>query len=539
MVLTNNQTLLFFTEDTQMAIPATTVIQLATEGIVTVDDLAEFYSEGLKTIVDNLRRPPGTIVDPNDATRRIPQPPFSFGGKSLLRMVAAAKCVRYYQLVDRATSAGNMNWTSTVKNFTEHWKSLEERKKEDPPAVPKISKSLDVTKWIEAFADFLHKVIGQRTVPLAYVIREDTLVPAAAPALLANQPFSTEHESVEGELIARASHNHPIFRDDNAKVYYFIEEATRSTSYSSSIKPFSRKKDGRGAFLAIKNQFAGKDKWLSELKKQEDMMHQGIWKGTNNISLEKFVGYHRHAYISMERCADYIDYQLPNQRTRVTYLLQAVQCNDAPLQAAMALVRADELGKMNDFEATAAYLLQYDPVAKKRAASGKKGDGYDTVAAVSFTDDTKSGSTPKKGGHLAKKGKGKSGVEFRFYKVKEYRNLSAEQKDELREWRSSNPVSRSAGQKRSAQGDAGSSSSKKIKSIVSQVIADTAKLQAKQSQELNDMRAWIHSVFADETGTQATGAQATISAARAVPPQPSVASVATIQAMMKKAGVGK
>jgi len=208
-----------------------------------------------------------------------------------------------------------MNWTSTVKNFIEHWKSLEERKKEDPPAVPKIS----------------HKVIGQRTVLFAYVIREDALVPAAAPALLANQPFSsTEHESVEGELIARASHNHPIFRDDNTKVYYFIEEATPSTSYSSSIKPFSRKKDGRGAFLAIKNQFAGKDKWLSELKKQEDMMHQGIWKGTNNISLEKFVGYHRHAYISMERCADYIDYQLPNQRTRVTYLLQAIRSNDAP-----------------------------------------------------------------------------------------------------------------------------------------------------------------------------------------------------------------
>ena len=61
MVLTNNQTLAFFTEDTQMAIPAATVAQLATEGIVTVDDLAEFDSEGLKTIVDNLRRPPGTL----------------------------------------------------------------------------------------------------------------------------------------------------------------------------------------------------------------------------------------------------------------------------------------------------------------------------------------------------------------------------------------------------------------------------------------------------------------------------------------------
>jgi len=69
-----------------MDFPATTVTQLATEGIVTVDNLAEFDSEGLKTIVDNLSRPPGTIIDPNDVSRYIPQPLFSFGGKSLLRM---------------------------------------------------------------------------------------------------------------------------------------------------------------------------------------------------------------------------------------------------------------------------------------------------------------------------------------------------------------------------------------------------------------------------------------------------------------------
>jgi len=70
------------------------------------------------------------------------------------------------------------------------------------------------------------------------------------------QPFSAEeHESVEGEFIAtRASQDHPIFRDDNAKVYYFIKEAMRSTSYSSSIKPFSRvKRNRRGAHLAMLN----------------------------------------------------------------------------------------------------------------------------------------------------------------------------------------------------------------------------------------------------------------------------------------------
>ena len=43
-------------------------------------------------------------------------------------------------------------------------------------------------------------------IPLAYVIRIDPQVPGLAPTLAPNQPHSTEHGSVESDLIARASH---------------------------------------------------------------------------------------------------------------------------------------------------------------------------------------------------------------------------------------------------------------------------------------------------------------------------------------------
>ena len=71
-------------------------------------------------------------------------------------------------------------------------------------------------------------------------------VPGPAPTLAPNQPHSTEHGSVEGELIARASHTLALFRDDNSVVYYQLEEAIRGTSYAASIKPFQRGKDVRG-----------------------------------------------------------------------------------------------------------------------------------------------------------------------------------------------------------------------------------------------------------------------------------------------------
>ena len=101
-----------------------------------------------------------------------------------------------------------MRWTTTIKYFVEHWKALEEQKKEaDVTDVPKIKKHLAITKWTEAFADFLARVMGRRTVTPSYIIRKDVVVPAIAPPLASIvgwglYPYSTEYGSVEVELVA-------------------------------------------------------------------------------------------------------------------------------------------------------------------------------------------------------------------------------------------------------------------------------------------------------------------------------------------------
>ena len=111
-------------------------------------------------------------------------------------------------------------------------------------------------------------------IPLAYVIREDDDVSANAPPLAnvpallggGSYPYSAEHGSVEDELVARGSHTHPLFRNDNAQVYHYMEEATRGTIYAASIKPSQRTKNGRKAWRALVAQYVGKDKWEKELK---------------------------------------------------------------------------------------------------------------------------------------------------------------------------------------------------------------------------------------------------------------------------------
>ena len=237
-------------------------------------------------------------------------------------------------------------------------------------------------------------------------------------------------------MIARASHAHVLYRDENSTVYHYLEEATRSTSYAASIKPFQRRKDGRGAWLAILAQYAGRDKWEAEIKKQEQLLHTRIWKGQTNFSLEHFISQHRNAYVSMQACAEHVQYQLPNEYSRVGFLLDAIQCSDAGLQAAMASVRTDHTanGMRNNFETAAAHLQTYDPVANKRAAnsSGKRSN-----ALVSTAEGD--GKEVEVSGTIGKPSIGKTGVHLRFHKPSEYKYLTKEQKQELRQWLIDNP----------------------------------------------------------------------------------------------------
>ena len=193
---------------------------------------------------------------------------FTLGVKSQKCLLAATDLVKYHVTTGRDLTAANLQWDSVMKNFEIQWKALKAKKDIDIPDVPKITKSLPVLKWMEVFKDFLALVIGVRVIPLSYVICEEETVPAQVPNL-----HSTEHRSVEAELIARASHNHALFCDDNAAVYHHLEEATRPTSYAACIKLFQCAKNGRGTSLAIVGQYAGIDKWEVEIKRQEQLIH--------------------------------------------------------------------------------------------------------------------------------------------------------------------------------------------------------------------------------------------------------------------------
>ena len=419
MVFTDVETTAFFEDANQMAIPAGTRPGLNMDGVVSVDDLEDFTEDDLNQVAQNLRKPAGLMVDPNNRNRRIPQTPYVFGAKSLKRLKVAAIAASYYKIISRELTPANMHYENCLVDFYEQWENLLKKGDTTEPDTPRITRTLPIIKWTESFEEFLHQVLGVQSVPLSYVIREQSAVNPAPPPLANNRSYSDLHESVAGELIVRTSHLTSHYTSDNQKVFKYIEEATRETRYSSSIAPFSRAKDGRGAWKALMSQYVGRDKWQKELEKQENFLHTRVWKGNSTFSLESFIMQHRTAHISMQRCAEHVPYQVPNERTRVMHLLNGIKSSDAELLSAIAVIKSDDEpgGRIERFEDTAAFLIQFDPVTKKRQKSGTIGRQHQ-VAGVEL-----------------KKGIGKTGVALRYHSKEEYRKLTDEQKMELKEWR--------------------------------------------------------------------------------------------------------
>ena len=167
----------------------------------------------------------------------------------------------------------------------------------------------------------------------------------------------------------------------------------------------------------------------------------------------------------------------------VGFLLEVIQCSDPGLQAAMASIKTDNglEGMRNNFEATAAHLLPYDPVAKKRSSGQKRGSAQISSVMDPFRTKTKNPSIWTTGVHL------------RYYKTGEYRNLSNEQKEELKEWRANNPNTFKAGSKK-AKKEAPKKSKSSMKKQVASLVEAALNKSVKFDDQVNNEEKYIMSM---------------------------------------------
>ena len=343
-----------------------------------------------------------------------PVPPCMISARCALRLKIASIAYHYYEDIGRDITAQNMNYTSVLKSFYLEYESIIKLSKEDRPDVPQLSKHQTPIKMMESFKDCLHRTFGVRMCPVIYVIRSDSAVPTDAddPLDLANgNAFSVESGTVLNELIMRLSHQHSLYRCDNNLVYSLLDEATRGTIYAPTIKPYARTKDGRKAWQAIVSSHAGTDKWEQIMKDRLKFLMATKWNG-KTYSLEKFTGLHRSAYGALEEASQHVNFQLPTEHSRVTYLLDNITNTDPDLRAALASVRANINNMRDNFELAVGFILPVCPYIKHRVNHRQ--------ATAQISDAT-----------LRGRSHSKSGVEFRWHKKAEYAKLNSDQRKEL------------------------------------------------------------------------------------------------------------
>ena len=66
------------------------------------------------------------------------------------------------------------------------------------------------------------------------------------------------------------------------------------------------------------------------------------WYGTTAFTLHAFLAKHRLSFNTLERCAEHVSVELPNQRTRVGYLIENIDSDDKDVTTAVSLVRLDD-----------------------------------------------------------------------------------------------------------------------------------------------------------------------------------------------------
>ena len=394
------------------------VTRITHEGITNFDSLADFDKKSIERLPQICKEAiPAIVVDAaNDVEAEIAVNGANISSISVRRLITAANAVVYYQSIGRAMTPATMHYNNVLSIFKVEWEAYSELRDADTPKVPKINDrdtERKVIKWVPIFLDCMSRTYGAKG-PLRYVLRENSEIPSELEDPLEVNAHYGASGSLMDELVSRLPHTGPIYRNDNKSVFLKIDEAARGTSVESTVKAFSRRNDGRGAFNALIANHAGDTKYRAIMKKRMHLLQSIKWNG-RAYPLETHVSNHRQAVDDLNECSQHITVPVPDASQRVEYLIDSITCQDNTLQAAIGLVRANTNNMRNDFELAASALIEVDPY--KRSQKPIPSPRNANISAIDFNA-----------------GRGDTGVDLRWHPKGEFMKLTQEQRDELSSW---------------------------------------------------------------------------------------------------------
>jgi hypothetical protein len=152
------------------------------------------------------------------------------------------------------------------------------------------------SKTMETIDEYLRSYLGERKIPLAYVIRKNVAIPEGADP-------STNYPTIQDEIIARAPHTvvaadgtvtpDPIYIVNREKVWDIISKIYRDHSAWTYVKPGQKTRDGRMAYNGL---------YVDNMATQsEDKLKNTVYNGKQRrCDFERYVNVHKQQHSIME-----------------------------------------------------------------------------------------------------------------------------------------------------------------------------------------------------------------------------------------------
>jgi hypothetical protein len=299
-------------------------------------------------------------------------------------------------------------WLARVGELQQLVESDKKETSSPPPAFTSFAKW---PAWEETFLTYLAHVRGAASkTPLTYVIRSHTDV--------TREMRGDAYGSIDDDLINTIVLDGPRFRVDNKWMYAALKPLVVDGPGWPFIQPFNRTQNGRGAFLALKQQAEGQSAVTTRKAKAYADLSTAQYTGKGKYTFDQYVSRHQKAHNELESLGEPVA-----ETKKVADFIKGI--SDPKLETGKSVVDGDE-AKLTSFEACQQYFKTLIENMKSRVSGSQQRQ----VSGVNV-----GGKKPNKAAGSKKpgpKGKGKPRIHAGHYTAEQYRALTDEERQQVK-----------------------------------------------------------------------------------------------------------
>ncbi|KAI2512329.1 Reverse transcriptase (RNA-dependent DNA polymerase) [Fragilaria crotonensis] len=347
------------------------------QGMDSLEEIKLLTDDEIESLCKVIRRPGGMIPAPPGGAAgaaNIPNPGVPVNQRAEGHLKLLAFYLRHQARISRTVTVAQVTLEAirTVRELREF-----ESTYKNPDDLPTIN-AKDWPKTMEAIDEYLRSVLGERKIPLAYVVRKNDSIP--------DDDDDVIYPTIQDEMIARAPHYtlaannakipDAIYLVNRGKVWDIISKITREHPCWTYVKPAQKTRDGRMAYNGLYLHYLGPNNVDNMATMAEQKLKDTVYNGE-------------------QRRWDF----------EIRYLLDGIKTDK--FDAVKTRIMSDERLR-NDFDACVTLYQDYIRQTSKKT----------TNATVNISE--------------LKTGKRKAdAIEDRYYTREEYAKLTPEQKKEL------------------------------------------------------------------------------------------------------------